>query len=577
MASTNGHGARRAVLYARVSTDEQARSGYSLAQQIEALRTYSARKGYEVIEEVQDAGQSGASLERPGMDHVRDLVAAGGVSVVLAQDRDRFAREPAYLFYLREEFAQHQTALRALNDRGDESPEGELTTGILDQIARYERLKTAERSRRGKLRKAREGKIVATKHPTYGFLYNASRDGYEVDEEKMALVARIFRMVGTEGIAIRGVKRIFEREGLLSPQGKDRWGQFFIREAINDDTYRPHSREEIEKLVAKGQISPEVASRLDPDKQYGIWWFNRRRIKNYQEAENGPDGKRYKKRAKTTWRPEAEWIAVPVPDSGIPRESIGLAREAIKDNVKYSQNNRRPWVLSGGIVRCAECGWAMTTHSVWGRKSKLVNHYYRCSKAQVNYAYKSCSNTKHHRADRLEPLVWNYVSGVMKDPDGLRADLDRMIELEKRGLRRDPGKDAKLWAKQLADVERKRAKYQEAFAADAMTLPKLKASLARLDETRKAADRELETLRGREEYVRGLEADRDTLLDSLEAQAPEALDSLTPDECHQWYKLLKLKAAVFADGSVEVSWAGGGRSASVCETATIPPRAVRSG
>src|SRR5215207_175544 len=106
MPSTNGHGPKRAILYARVSTDEQARSGYSLAQQLEALREYTAHEGYEVLEEVQDPGQSGASLERPGMDRVRDLVASGGVYLVLAQDRDRFAREPAYLFYLREEFAE---------------------------------------------------------------------------------------------------------------------------------------------------------------------------------------------------------------------------------------------------------------------------------------------------------------------------------------------------------------------------------------------------------------------------------------------------------------------------------------
>lgn len=86
-----------------MSTDEQARSGYSLAQQIEALRTYAAREGYDVLEEVTDTGQSGASLERPGMDRVRDLVAGGGVSVVLAQDRDRFAREPAYHYLLRRE------------------------------------------------------------------------------------------------------------------------------------------------------------------------------------------------------------------------------------------------------------------------------------------------------------------------------------------------------------------------------------------------------------------------------------------------------------------------------------------
>jgi len=178
MPSTNGSGPKRAILYARVSTDEQARSGYSLAQQLEALRDYAAREGYEVLEEVTDPGQSGASLERPGMDQVRDLVAGGRVSVVLAQDRDRFAREPAYHYLLRREFEEHGCRLKALNDRGDESPEGELTDGILDQLAKFERAKTAERTRRGRLRKAKEGKVVAVgPRPTYGFLFNSNRDG----------------------------------------------------------------------------------------------------------------------------------------------------------------------------------------------------------------------------------------------------------------------------------------------------------------------------------------------------------------------------------------------------------------
>jgi site-specific DNA recombinase len=113
-------------------------------------------------------------------------------------------------------------------------------------------------------------------------------------------------------------------------------------------------------------MAAEVASRLDSAKCYGIWWFNRRRIKTYQEAVNGPDGEPYKKRVKITQRPGEEWIAVPVPDSGIPREWIDLARDAIKDNVKFPRNNDRPWVLSGGIARCAECGWTMTTHTVRG-------------------------------------------------------------------------------------------------------------------------------------------------------------------------------------------------------------------
>src|SRR5215203_6143011 len=216
MESANGRAAKRAILYARVSTDEQARSGYSLAQQLEALREYALREGYEVLEEVTDPGQSGASLTRPGMDRVRDLVTTGGVFVVLAQDWDRFAREPAYLYLLREEFAEHGTKIRALNDRGDDSPEGQLTDGILDQLAKFERAKIAERSRRGKMRKARQGEIIANRQPVYGFRFTADRKGYEVDPEKMPIVRRIFEMVAS-GTSLLSIKKTFDREGIPTP------------------------------------------------------------------------------------------------------------------------------------------------------------------------------------------------------------------------------------------------------------------------------------------------------------------------------------------------------------------------
>jgi site-specific DNA recombinase len=127
MPSTNGHGPRRAILYARVSTDEQARSGYSLAQQLEALREWDAREGYEVLEEVRDEGWSGAYLERPGLDRVRDHVEAGGVGVVVARDADRISRDPAHRAFLDDEFERFGARLLALDDWGDDThEEGEL-------------------------------------------------------------------------------------------------------------------------------------------------------------------------------------------------------------------------------------------------------------------------------------------------------------------------------------------------------------------------------------------------------------------------------------------------------------------
>ena len=184
----------RAVLYARVSTEEQGNKGYSLRQQLEVLREYCQQNEYEIVGEFEDR-VSGAVLERPGLDTLRDLVAEGGVDIVLAQNRDRFTREPAYHYILRTEFREHGCKLKALNDRGDESPEGELSDGVVDLIAKYERARIASRTSEGKYRKAREGKIPGTGTPPLGFRYE---DGhYFVVEEEMSLVRDIFQRVAT--------------------------------------------------------------------------------------------------------------------------------------------------------------------------------------------------------------------------------------------------------------------------------------------------------------------------------------------------------------------------------------------
>ncbi len=565
MPSTNGHGPKRAVLYARVSTDEQARSGYSLAQQIEALREYAALKGYEVLDEVEDAGQSGASLERPGMDRVRDLVAAGGVSVVLAQDRDRFAREPAYHYLLRREFEENGTKIRALNDRGDESPEGELTDGILDQLAKYERAKTAERSRRGKLRKAREGKIIANNGVDYGFKYNDARDSYEVDAQTMPVVRRIFAMVAG-GLPLNAVAERLTGEGVELPYSRyrrlKRWNVTFIRDCIvGDDVYRPHTFEEISTLVR-----PEVASRLDPEKSYGIWWFNRRRSKATQiSVPDSNGGRRYKQRVRYAPRPREEWIAVPVPDSGVPREIVDAARQAIKHNRAPSNAGRRFWELSGGFVRCGLCGHVMDSHTT-ANPGRPVYFYYAC-RTRYKKGVEACSNGKYLAAAKVEALVWEGVTKLLKDPEQLRADLDAMIEQEHRGaLRGDPDEEAKLWADKLVEVQSKRASYQEMAASELITFDELRARLLELDETRETAERELEIIGNHREHLAELQADRDALLASLMEIAPMALESLTPEERRRFYRLLDLRVITYPDRSLEVEF-GDGLSVRERETA----------
>jgi len=548
--STNGHGPKRAILYTRVSGHRQRDHGYSLSDQRRELEAWAAREGYEVLEVLEDAAWSGGDLTRPGLDRMRDLVERGGVDAVVTLFRDRLARG-VYATLLAEEFAEHGCKLISLNAQVDDTPEGELHGGMLDIIAAWERKKIAERTRRGKLQKARQGKVLAAATPNYGFEVNAARDGYDIDEEAMRVVRRIFRMAGVEKRSLNSIKKALEAEGVPTPKGKTYWSTKVLRAFVLKDVYKAHAYEEVVELVAK-----EVATRLDPNKRYGIWWYNQQRTKRTQVAESSANGHVYRKQNRHTFRPKEEWIAVPVPDPGIPREWVDAAREAVLNNQSTSSAGRRFWELSGGVFRCGGCGYRMTTHSVLASRAKGMLFYYRCRKRFQNgteaCAYKTC-----HRADKVEPMVWKAVSGILKDPEQLRADLDAMIEMERRDMRGNPDGEIKRWVDKLVEVDRKRVRYQEMAAADLITFDELRTKLQELDQIRKTAECELKVLHDREEYLNELEKDRDALLDSLAEVAPDALDSLTPEERHQVYKMLRLKVVANLDGSLEMSGAFG--------------------
>ena len=135
----------RAILYARVSTRGQAEKGYSLRQQMDALKSHAESIGAEIVAEITDNGYGGTTLDRPGLERARELVELGRVDLVLAQDWDRFAREPAFHYLLEKEFEKFGTKMRAIND-ADDSPEGDLLRGIRVQVAKYERTLITERT-----------------------------------------------------------------------------------------------------------------------------------------------------------------------------------------------------------------------------------------------------------------------------------------------------------------------------------------------------------------------------------------------------------------------------------------------
>jgi site-specific DNA recombinase len=270
-------------------------------------------------------------------------------------------------------------------------------------------------------------------------------------------------------------------------------------------------------------------------------------------VEAGPDGRlKYKKRQKSVLRPREEWIAVPVPDAGIPRGLVDAARNAIRNNRRPSSAGHRVWELSGGILRCGVCGRNMTSARHRRTPDSGYLNYYRC-RARRDKGKDACSQPKGVRAEVVEQMVWGFVSGLLKDPEQLRADLDTMIEREREIARDDPEREAKVWLNKLAEVERKRSRFQDMAAESLITFDELREKLAALGETRETVQRELEALDRRRERMEELERDRDALLDSLMTVVPTTLDTLTPEERLNLYKLLELQVFLRSDGAIEAT------------------------
>src|ERR671916_806788 len=146
------------AIYARVSTERQERQ-QTIDSQLAALRAWAAGGGHDLDEAhvFRDEGYSGARLDRPGLDALRDAVRDGAVAHVAVLSPDRLARRYAYQVLLLEEFRKAGCQVTFLQHPISDDPNDQLLLQIQGAIAEYERAVMGERFRRGELQKAREG------------------------------------------------------------------------------------------------------------------------------------------------------------------------------------------------------------------------------------------------------------------------------------------------------------------------------------------------------------------------------------------------------------------------------------
>ena len=163
-------GPLRAAIYARVSSDQQTER-HTIDSQVSDLLARAAADGRDIGDEFRflDDGHSGASLIRPALERLRDLVAMAAVDVVYVHAPDRLARSYAHQAVLIEEFARAGAEVEFLNRPIGQSPEDNLLLQLQGMFAEYERARILDRSRRGKRHLAQAGVVSVLSRAPYGY------------------------------------------------------------------------------------------------------------------------------------------------------------------------------------------------------------------------------------------------------------------------------------------------------------------------------------------------------------------------------------------------------------------------
>jgi len=327
-----------AALYARVSTDRQEKQA-TINSQIEEVEQSIKKDGNILADKFKfiDDGWSGSILARPALDNLRDAAREKKFECLYVYDRDRISRSYVHQGVILEEL-EKKVQVIVLHDPEIKSPEDKAMLQMKGVFSEYERVKIAERTRRGKLSKARNGYIVHGPGP-YGYRYvlkSATKQGYYlVDQYEAGTVRKMFKWVGEEGLTINGVIKRLQETGIQPRKSsKGLWSSSTLSKLFRCEAY-----------IGNAYYNKTVAI----------------------EPERPQSERKYKKIVKTSRRlkERKDWIKIPVPVI-IEEELFNKAQNQLKRNSWFSDRCQKHEYQLTGLLFCS-CGsrmWVVSSISV---------------------------------------------------------------------------------------------------------------------------------------------------------------------------------------------------------------------
>jgi site-specific DNA recombinase len=448
--ASGGRFLKRAALYARVSTDKQEREE-TVASQVALLQQTAAAHGYEVLpgNVFIDDGISGTRLDRPALDRLRDLAVEGAFEVMLVTAPDRLARRYAYQVVLVEEFIRNGCEVVFVHQSLGASPEEQMLLQMQGVFAEYERALIQERTRRGRLFAARQGR-VNWGNPPYGYTYvrktPTTPQHLVINEAEAEMVRQIYRWCVEEQLSSYAIHQRLTAHGIpprKSPRGQ--WAQSSVIEILRDSIY-------------KGEAYYNRTQPGDVRRPYGQRGLKDRRPGNGQGR---------------TRRPPTEWIPVRVPALIDPDTWERAQAQLIRNRERAQRNNTRHPYLLRSLLVCGRCGRRMVgTWSAQGGR-------YICALRYPRYMPGACTG-RSLSATLIEACIWDHVKALLSDPAVLRTQYEHG--------RGDPAVDVRAeqervrLERKLAALDREVTRLVDAYQAEVIELTELAERRRRIED-----------------------------------------------------------------------------------------------
>ena len=515
----------RVALYARVSTERQEQQG-TMASQLDALRRFAHEHEHEVVEAYVcvDDGYSGTRLDRPGLDRLRDGAEASAFEAALILCPDRLARKYAYQVVILEELERFGVRVIFLEQPPSDDPHARLLTQIQGAIAEYERMKIAERYRRGKLFRVRQGEVIFWKVP-YGYRRIPRRDGVpahvEVAEAEAHVVRQMFAWHVFEHLSIRQIALRLTESPHVTATGGKRWGTSTVGRMLHNEAY------------------------------LGRMYFNR-----HESIDGDPKTRAGRRRAKsrTRRRPIADWIPVSVPPI-IDPDLFQRSQAIHTDNSRFSPRHLKSrHYLLRGIVRCRVCDLSMSCHRMRGRDG-TCHHYYYCPGHDVLRARGALGRCpqRNLRSEELDGLVWAEVRGHLENPALI---LEAYTRLETETIPRSDDiviRDVRDLRKKLAEYDREEHRLLDAYQAGLIALDQLGRRQALLTQRRAHVASALDALQN-ERAVGLQQAQLQMTLDAFIRTINEPLAMLSFEHRQELVRTV-VERVMIEDGRVDIHFA----------------------